>query len=255
MCDEAIQNAGFQQSKAYYSLFIRSSGESFTGVVIYVDDMVITGNDSSAIGYLKRFLHDRFQIKDLGKLKYFLGIVVARSKLGISIWQRKYTLDILDDMGLLGAATVTFPMEQNLKLTLTDCNLLHDPSAYRRLFGCLIYLTITRPDISYSVHVLSQFMQVPRKPHFDAAIRVLQYLKATPRQGLLFPAQNDLKLDGFCDVDWQVVRLRENLSLGTVFFLGSHSLLGRLKNKQLYHARRQKRSIELWLRSHVSSPG
>ena len=69
MCDAAIQNAGFQQSKADYSLFIRSSGKSFTAVVIYVDDMVITGNDSSAIGSLKRFLHDRFQIKDLGKLK------------------------------------------------------------------------------------------------------------------------------------------------------------------------------------------
>ncbi|BBH03234.1 RING/U-box superfamily protein [Prunus dulcis] len=162
---------------------------------IYVDDMIITGNDDRAIQDLKKFLHTSFQIKDLGNLKYFLRVEVARSKKGISISQRKYTLDILEDAGLLGE-------KPNLKLTLTDGELLKDPSQYRRLVGRLIYLTITRTDITYSVHILSLFMHQPRKPHLKAALCVLRYLKKAPGQGILFPTQSSLQLRGYCDTDW-----------------------------------------------------
>lgn len=87
--------------------------------------------------------------------------------------QRKYELDILQDSGLIGSRPDKFPMEQNLSLTPTDGTLLNDPTKYRRLIGRLIYLTVTRPDIVYSVRVLSQFMQEPRKPHWDEAMRIL----------------------------------------------------------------------------------
>ncbi|XP_062017496.1 uncharacterized mitochondrial protein AtMg00810-like [Rosa rugosa] len=150
----------------------------------------------------KKILSNNFLIKDLGNLKYFLGVEDARSKKGIAISQRKYTLDLLDDAGLLGARPAKFPMDQNLKLTATDGEILKDPSRYRRLVGRLIYLTVTRPHITYSVHILSQFMHQPRKPHFEAALRVLRYLKGTPGQGLLFPSQSSLKLKGYCDADW-----------------------------------------------------
>ena len=83
-----IQAAGFVQSKADYSLFTRQKGKSFTALLIYVDDILITGNDVNAILTLKQFLHSRFRIKDLGNLKYFLGIEVSRSKKGISISQK-----------------------------------------------------------------------------------------------------------------------------------------------------------------------
>ncbi|KAB2620734.1 hypothetical protein D8674_037714 [Pyrus ussuriensis x Pyrus communis] len=146
--------------------------------------MIITGNNHEAIQRLKQFLHHQFRIKDLGPLKYFLGIEVARSQQGISISQRKYVLDILDDVGLLGACPVDFPMEQDLKLRPTDGELLKDPTRYRRIVGRLIYLTITRPDITFSVQNLSQFMNQPRRPHLEAAMRVLKYLKGTPGQGV-----------------------------------------------------------------------
>jgi hypothetical protein len=169
----ALQDAGFTPSKADYSLFTCKRGDSFTVILVYVDDIIIAGNDSSAITHFKRFLQDRFHIKDLGQLKYFLGIEVARSKQGICISQRKYTLDILSDAGLLGARPTDFPMEQQLKLSNEEGELLHNPSSYRRLVGHLIYLTITRPDIIFVFHTLSQFMHAPRRPHLDAAMRVL----------------------------------------------------------------------------------
>ncbi|RVW60610.1 Retrovirus-related Pol polyprotein from transposon RE1 [Vitis vinifera] len=178
----AIQAAGFVQSKVDYSLFTCRKGKSFTTLLIYVDDILITGNEANAIVALKQFLHSHFRIKDLGDLKYFLGIEVSRSKKGISISQRKYTLEILKDGGFLGAKPVNFPMEQNIKLSDSG-ELLKDPSQYRRLVGHLIYFTITRPDITYSVYVLSRFMHAPRRPHMEAALRVLRYLKNSPGQG------------------------------------------------------------------------
>lgn len=160
-----------------YSLFTCKKGKSFTALLIYVDDILITGNDMAAINSLKQFLYTRFCIKDLGDLKFFLGIEVSRSTKGISISQRKYTLDILKYGGSLGARPVCFPVEQNLKLS-DACDLLTDPAKYRRLVGCLIYLTITRPNITYVVHVLSRFMHEPWKPHMEVALRILKYLKS-----------------------------------------------------------------------------
>jgi len=87
-------------------------------------------------------------------------------------------------------------------LALDDSAILDNPGAYRRLIGRLIYLTITRPDICYSVHILSQFMHQPRHGHWAAAIRVLRYLKSAPGQGIFLPSKSDLQLHVYCDSDW-----------------------------------------------------
>ena len=170
-------------------------------MLIYVDDIII-GNYENVIAALKESLHTKFRIKDLGQLRYFLGIEVAHSTDGISISQRKYTLDILDEAGLLRAKPLLTPMEENNKLLPTVGDLLKNPSSYKRLVGQLIYLTITRLEISYSIHILSQFMQEPRKPHLDDVHHLLRYLKGAPGQGLYFPAKGNLLLRGFCDADW-----------------------------------------------------
>ena len=216
----AIQQAGFQQSKADYSLFTKTCGSSFTVVLIYVDDILLTGNNLQEMEHLKSVLLKKFRIKDLGNLKYFLGLEFSRSKKGIFVSQRKYSLDILQDAGLSGAKPETFPMEQHLKLTPDDGELLHDPTHYKRMVGRLIYLTVTRPDIVYSVQTLSQYMHQPRKPHLQAALRVLRYIKGSPGQGLLFPAANDLSLKAYCDSDWAGCKATRKSVTGFCVFMG-----------------------------------
>ena len=111
-----IQQDGFHQSRVDYSLFTKIFGNSFTDVLIYVDDIIITDNYENVIAALKKSLHTKFRIKDLVQLRYFLSIEIARSTYGISISQQKYTLDILDEAGLLGAKPLSTPMEENNKL-------------------------------------------------------------------------------------------------------------------------------------------
>uniref|UniRef100_A0A2N9IX68 Integrase catalytic domain-containing protein n=1 Tax=Fagus sylvatica TaxID=28930 RepID=A0A2N9IX68_FAGSY len=197
-----ILKQGFVQSKSDYSLFTRVQGTVFMALLVYVDDILIASNDMPSVHALKESLHAEFKLKDLGPLKYFLGLEVARSTKGISLCQRKYALDILSDSGLLASKPVATPMEQNLKMSQSTGDLLDDPSIYRRLVGRLLYLTVTRPDISYSVQKLSQFMSRPTNAHLTAANRVLRYIKGTSGQGLFFPSDCSLQLKAFSDSDW-----------------------------------------------------
>ena len=150
-----LLNFGFVQSKADYCLFTYTKGSSFTVLLVYVDDILLTGNDLGCITDLKHLLNTKFGLKDLGSLKYFLGLKVARSDRGISLNQRKYCLEILQDTGFLGSKPVRTPMEQNLHLSKDVGKLLPDASQYRKLVGRLLNLTLTIPDITYAVHRLS----------------------------------------------------------------------------------------------------
>ncbi|KAG5228467.1 RmlC cupins superfamily protein [Salix suchowensis] len=194
--------------------------------------MIITGNDEQEIQNLKQFLNGRFRIKDLGLLKYFLGVEVALSKEGISICQRKYTLDILEEVGLLRVKPTKIPMEPELALTSTDSEALKDPTQYRRLIGKLIYLTITRPEITYAVNTLSQFMQEPKLHHLKASRQILQYLKNAPGQGLLFPQKGHLNLVSYCDADWAKCPITRRSVTGYCIFLGN-SLISWKSKKQV----------------------
>ncbi|KAJ4700915.1 Retrovirus-related Pol polyprotein from transposon TNT 1-94 [Melia azedarach] len=183
----ALKRFGYTQGQSHYTMFFKfASGGKITILIIYVDDIVLTGNNSEEMKNLKATLSKEFEIKDLGKLKYFLGMEVARTRDGVSISQRKYVLDLLQETGMLGCKPSATPMEQNMKLEVLKESTLVDKRQYQRLVGKLIYLSHTRPDISFPVSVVSQFMHSPTEEHLEVVYRILRYLKMILGKGFFW---------------------------------------------------------------------
>lgn len=159
---------------------------------MYVDDILLTGNLESEIHKIKRFLDDKFTVKDLKYAKYFLGLELTRLGNGLWVNQRKYILDLLQDAALLGCKPATSPLPKGIKFCSTDGELLAEPQRYKRMVGKLLYLSFTRPDISCATQQLSQFIQAPRDSHWQGALHVLRYLKGCPSKGLFFPSEKTL---------------------------------------------------------------
>ncbi|XP_074302984.1 uncharacterized protein LOC141637318 [Silene latifolia] len=227
----ALRHYGFRQSYSDYSLFTYTMNDVRLHVLIYVDDLVIAGNDSQAISVFKVYLNRCFKMKDLGSLKYFLGIEVARNSDGIFLNQRKYTLDIITETGLLGAKPASTPMDPDHKLSVNGSPYLDDPERYRRLIGRLIFLAVTRPDLTFSVHVLSQFLTKPRTAHMDAALRVVRYLKGSPGQGILLRSNSSLTISGWCDSDWGTRALTRRSVTGWFVSLGDSPISWKTKKQ------------------------
>ena len=162
---------GDRQASSDHSLFLKSTSSSFTILLVYVDDVILAGSSLEEFTSNKQILHNTFQIKDLGILKYFLGIEVAHSSFGISLRQRKYCLDLLKDSRFLNSKPVSTPSDPSVKLHNDDSESYSDVPAYRRLIGRLLYLTTTRPYITFITQQLSQFLSNPTQIHFTAATR------------------------------------------------------------------------------------
>ena len=195
------------RSGAYHSVFYQhyAPGRCIY-LVVYVDDIVITGNDQNGITDLKQHLFKHFRTKDLGRLKYFQGIEVAQSRLGIVISQCKYALDILEETGMMGCRPIDTPMDPNVNLLPGQGEPLSNPKRYR-LVGKLNYLTMTRLDFSYPVSVVSQFMISPCDSHWEAVVRILRYIKSAPGKGLLFEDQGHEHIIGYTNADWAGITL------------------------------------------------
>ncbi|RDX63730.1 putative mitochondrial protein, partial [Mucuna pruriens] len=171
-------------------------------LIVYVDDIVITGNGAK-ISQLKKYLFSHFQMKDLGSLKYFLVIEVAQLKDKIVISQRKYVLGILKETSMIDYRLVDSPRDPNIKLTSDQGDPYLDLERYQRLGRKLIYLTITRPNISFAIGVVSQFLQAPHTNyHSDLMVHILKYIKKDPGQGLLYEDKGNTQVTNYCGVDW-----------------------------------------------------
>ncbi|RVW35066.1 Retrovirus-related Pol polyprotein from transposon RE1 [Vitis vinifera] len=221
----------FRSTTDHSVFYYHNSSGQCIYLIVYVDDIVITGSDHNGIHKLKQHLFTHFQTKDLGKLKYFLGIEIAQSSSGVVLSQRKYALDILEETGMLDCKSVDTPMDPNVKLILGQGEPLGDPGRYRRLVGKLNYLTITRPDISFPVSVVSQFLQSPCDSHWDAVIRNLRYVKSTPGQSVLYENRGHTQVVGYTDADWAGSPTDRRSTSGYCVFIGGN-LISWKSNKQ-----------------------
>ncbi|GJS71431.1 ribonuclease H-like domain-containing protein [Tanacetum coccineum] len=168
----------------------------FIALLVYVDDIINTGNSLSEIEKFNVFLKTKFMIKDFGNLKYFLRIKVIDTSQGISLDQRKYVLDLLSEYGMLACKLFVSNEASG------DDPLLYNITDYQKLMGKLIYLTNTRPDIYYVVHYLSQFMHSPLKSHLKTAFKVLRYLKGSLGLGIHITKCPGIVLKAYSDADW-----------------------------------------------------
>jgi len=187
---------------------------------VYVDDVILAVNSLEEFKSTKHIMHTTFKIKNLGILKYFLSIEVAHSSSGISLCQRKYCVDLLEDSGLLNSKPVNTASDPSIKLHNDGLDLYPDIPAYRRLIGRLLYLNTTKPDITFITQQLSQFLSNPTQTHYNAAIRVLRYLKGSPGHGIFFPRNATPQLQGFSNADWAGCKDTGRSISGQCFFLG-----------------------------------
>ena len=189
-----ISQHGFSGSSFDIALFLRRSSHGITILLLYVDDMIITGDDMQSIQDLKHFIGRQFEMKDLSPFNYFLGLEFSSSTDGYYLTQAKYTSDIISRASITDSKIVNTPIEYNCRLNSHEGESLSDATLYRQLVRSLIYLTITRLNISYAVHVVSQFMAVPRSPHYAVVLRILRYLKGTIFYGLQFSSHYSLTI-------------------------------------------------------------
>eukprot|EP00253_Pinus_taeda_P009302 PITA_09302 len=185
------------RSKNDPNLYIKEDEDKNVALIsVYVDDLIIAGNACKLIEKLKNQLSHVFEMKDLGELYYCLGLEVWREPGNTLITQSKYTREILKRFNIIECKATSTPLEQNVKLCSDDGTKEVNGTMYHQLVGSLNYLTTSRPDIAYSVSILSQFMAKPCESHWKAAKKVLRYLKGTLNFGIMYTDEFDVELAG-----------------------------------------------------------
>uniref|UniRef100_A0A2N9GK89 Reverse transcriptase Ty1/copia-type domain-containing protein n=1 Tax=Fagus sylvatica TaxID=28930 RepID=A0A2N9GK89_FAGSY len=218
-----LLHLGFSASTADSSLFIYKNDNIIAYLLLYVDDIVLTSNTPTFLDHLIAQLSKIFDLKDLGQLHYFLGLQVTRTSAGLHLNQAKYASDLLKKHNMMDSKPAKTPSCPNTRLSLHDGDPLPDPHAYRSLVGALHYLTFTRPDISFSVHQVCQYMSAPTTIHLAAAKRILRYLRGTLFHGIAFHP-GPLTLSAYTDADWAGDPDDRRSTSGYLVYLGSNPI-------------------------------
>jgi hypothetical protein len=224
-----ITAAGFFTSAHDPALFVHVSPRGRTLLLLYVDDMIITGDDTEYIAFIKTCLSDQFLMSDLDHLRYFLGIEISSMSEWFFLSQEKYIQDLLDRASLNDHRTAETPMELNVHLMATDGEPLEDPTRYRHIIGSIIYLGVTRPNISYFVHILSQFVSAPTQIHYSHLLRVMCYLRRTISHRFFFPRSSYLQLQTYYDATWASDPSDHRSLYGYCVFLGGSLIVWNTK--------------------------
>ncbi|RVX23684.1 Retrovirus-related Pol polyprotein from transposon RE1 [Vitis vinifera] len=212
---------GFHSSQADSSLFVYHSSLGTVYLLLYVDDMIITRSTPSLVHTFITRLSNEFSMKDLGDLHYFLGVEVQANEKGLFLNQTKYALDLLQRASMIDAKPISTPFVVGQHLS-AEGTLFSNPTLFRSLAGALQYLTITRPDLSFSVNSICQFMHAPTEDHFRALKRILRYVKGIAHHGLQLHKQSTRDLLGYSDADWAGCPDTRRSTTGYAIFFGAN---------------------------------
>ncbi|GKB86161.1 zinc finger, CCHC-type containing protein [Tanacetum coccineum] len=231
--DKSMKGLGFLKSSQDPTVYTRNSKGKTLIVGVYVDDLIITGSHTQDIVEFKEQMKNEFKMSDLGLLAYYLGIEVSQKKWGIALRQTCYARKLLEQFGMQYCNLTKSPMEPKLKVDNDEGGEEIDSNEYRRLVGCLRYLTHTRPDLSYSVGITSRFMEKPITLHFQVAKRILRYIKGTLDYGIKYEKGSEFKdLVGFTDSDHGGDPVGGKSIGGMIFYLGRNAITWQSKKQK-----------------------
>ena len=215
-------------------MYKRGKGKDRLLVGIYVDDLLITGADEEEIARFKLQMKELFKMSDLGLLTYYLGIEVQQKPNGITICQEAYAKKILESCSMEDCKPTYAPMEPRLKLSKRSEAPAVDATDYRSVVGSLRYLVNTRPDLAYSVGIVSRFMEAPTTEHWAAVKHILRYIKGTTNFGCVYLREKKkemVELLGYSDSDLAGDVDDRKIISGLTYFLG-RSIVTWLSQKQ-----------------------
>lgn len=226
-------SSGFTHSLADHCLFHKAVNGKLLVLLVYVDDILITGDDPLMVQQLITALNSSFSLKHLGENNYFLGLEAHVTNQCISLTQSKYARELIAKAHLQNCKPSPTPLCPSHKLSCNDSSSFDNPSLYRSIIGGLQYLTLTRPDLSFSVNKLSQFLQEPTQNHWKACKRVLRYIRGTISNGLKFVPVCDFRLHGFADADYASSVDDRRSTSGLCVYLGPNLITWCSKKQQV----------------------
>jgi hypothetical protein len=221
--DSTLVSLGFEKSPLEHTMYKRGQGKDRLLVGIYVDDLLITGADEAVIAKFKLQMKEIFKMDDLGLLSYYLGIEVHQKPEGITLCQEAYAKKVLESCGMNDCKPTHIPMEAHLELSKKSEAPAVDATEYRKVVGSLRHLVNTRPDLAYSVGIVSRFMEAPTMDHWTAVKHILRYIKGTTNFGLAYLREKEkemVELLGYSDSDQAGDVDDRKSTLGVAYFLG-----------------------------------
>eukprot|EP00253_Pinus_taeda_P014116 PITA_14116 len=222
--DSYLLENGFDKCEGEPTVYIKEKDGKLLIVVLYVDDVIFTGNDVCLIENFKSVMKEEFEMTDMGLLRYFLGIEVDQNENGIFISQAKYVNEVLGRFNMQEYKAAINPTVMGLKLSKEDSNKDFDPSLYKSIVGSLMYLTATRPDIMFAVSLISRFMERPKEAHWQAAKIIMRYVRGTKNFGMLYNVSEHSDLVGYTNSDWAGSVDDRKSTSDYVFHMGSGAI-------------------------------
>ncbi|GKA09506.1 zinc finger, CCHC-type containing protein [Tanacetum coccineum] len=218
--DQTLKSLDFKKCNLEQAVYTKRSKTSTLIVGVYVDDLIITGTPRKEIDLFKSQMEDKFEMSDLGLLAYYLGIEVTQTGGEITIKQTGYINKILKETSMTDSNDTKIPMDPGTKLVKAEDGNSVDATYYRSLIGSLRYLLHTRPDLSYSVGLLSRFMQDPKDHHLKAVKQVIRYIKGTKEHGIIYKKEGGCKIIGYSDSSYGINTDQGKGTTGIVFYFG-----------------------------------